>query len=255
MRIPLRFKRFALPAGLIAMVALPSAIVGATPSGTASAAAAPAAQVEAGKALFQTSCITCHGIGGVGTKQGPTLIGVGAASTDFYLSTGRMPLSAPAIRARRKRPAFDRTQIDQLIAYVVSLDPGGQPIPSLDLAGADMSKGGQLFRLNCASCHGFAGRGGALSEGNQAPSLARATALQIKEALRVGPGTMPAFSTTALPEQDADAIVRYARYLGKPDNRGGAPLDYGGPIPEGLVAWLGGLGVLIAASVWIGRAR
>lgn len=255
MRTSLRLKRFALPAGLLAIVALPTAMLGANPGGSALAVATPTAQVAAGKTLFETSCITCHGVGGVGTAQGPTLIGVGAASADFYLSTGRMPLPAPDIRARRKRPAFDRAQIDQLVAYVASLDPNGQSIPSLDTAAADVSKGGELFRRNCASCHGFAGGGGALSEGNQAPPLSHATPLQIKEALRIGPGTMPVFSTTSLPDQDADSIVRYVRYLGKADNRGGAPLDYGGPIPEGLVAWLGGLGLLIAVSVWIGRTR
>jgi ubiquinol-cytochrome c reductase cytochrome c subunit len=255
MRIPLRLKRFALPAGLLAIVALPTALLGASPGHSASAAATQAADVQSGKALFETSCISCHGVGGVGTPQGPRLIGVGAASADFYLSTGRMPLPAPDIRARRKRPAFDRTQIDQLVAYVASLGPNGQPIPRLDLAAANVSRGGELFRLNCASCHGFAGGGGALSEGNQAPPLWKATPLQIKEALRIGPGTMPVFSEQTLSDHDADAVVRYAAYLGKANNRGGAPLDYGGPIPEGLVAWLGGLGVLIGVSVWIGRAR
>lgn len=250
-----RLKRLALPAGLLAVIALPSAFLGAAPGRSAAAAATQAADVQAGKALFETSCITCHGIGGAGTPQGPRLIGVGAASADFYLSTGRMPLPAPDIRARRKRPAFDRAQIDQLVAYVASLDPNGPPIPPVDTAAADVSRGGELFRRNCASCHGFAGGGGALSEGNQAPPIWSATQLQIKEALRIGPGTMPAFSEKALSEKDADSVVRYASYLGHANNRGGAPLGYGGPIPEGLVAWLGGLGALIGASVWIGRAR
>ena len=216
---------------------VPSIAIGAAPGRRAVAAQTPLAQVAAGKALFETSCISCHGVGGVGTQQGPTLIGVGAASADFYLSTGRMPLSAPNIRARRKRPAFNSAQIDQLVAYVASLGPNGQSIPSFNLAAADESRGGELFRLNCASCHGFAGAGGALSEGNQAPPLWQATPLQIKEALRVGPGTMPVFAESSLSEKDADSIVLYARYLAKANNRGGAPLDYGGAIPEGLVAW------------------
>jgi ubiquinol-cytochrome c reductase cytochrome c subunit len=255
MRIPSRLRRCALPGALLAIVVVPSVLFGVTPARRAAAQQTPAAQAAAGKALFETSCITCHGIGGVGTNQGPRLTGVGAASADFYLSTGRMPLPAPDIRARRKRPAFDRQQIDQLVAYVASLDPSGPPIPTVNLAAADESRGGELFRQNCASCHGFAGGGGSLSEGNQAPPLWQATPLQIKEALRTGPGTMPVFSAQSLPDQDADAVVKYAAYLGQANNRGGAPLDYGGPIPEGLVAWLGGLGALIAASVWIGRAR
>jgi len=254
-RFPVRLRRFALPAGLLTIIAVPSLLLGASPPREAAAQTAADPQVSAGQALFQTSCISCHGIGGVGTQSGPSLLGVGAASADFYLSTGRMPLPAPDIRAQRKRPAFDRPQIDQLVAYVASLGPQGPGIPNLNLAAANESRGGELFRLNCASCHGFAGGGGALSEGNQAPPIWDATPLQIKEAIRIGPGTMPVFGDKALSEEDADAVVRYAAYLGKPNNRGGAPLDYGGPIPEGLVVWLGGLGVLIGASVWIGRTK
>lgn len=257
MRIRSRLKRCAVPGALLAVVVVPSVLFGATPTRHAAAQATPAAQVASGKELFETSCISCHGVGGVGVQgRGPSLVGVGAASTDFYLSTGRMPLPAPDIRARRKRPAFNQEQIDQLVAYVASLDPNGPPIPTIaGVAAADVARGGELFRLNCASCHGFAGGGGALSEGNQAPPIWEATELQLKEAIRTGPGTMPAFSDESLPEEDADAVVKYAAYLGNANNRGGAPLDYGGPIPEGLVAWLGGLGVLIAASVWIGRTR
>jgi ubiquinol-cytochrome c reductase cytochrome c subunit len=118
-----------------------------------------------------------------------------------------------------------------------------------------VSRGGELFRQNCASCHGFAGAGGALSEGNQAPPLKEATATQVKEAMRIGPGTMPVFSSESVSDQDADAIAAYVRYLADANNRGGAPLEHGGPIPEGLVAWLAGLGALIGVSVWIGRAR
>lgn len=251
-----RFKKMALPLGLLAVVVVPSALIGARPGHSASAQPTSQAQIDAGKALFQTSCISCHGVGGEGVPgKGPSVIGVGAASVDFYLSTGRMPLPAPDIRSRRKRPAFNREQIDQFIAYITSLDPNGPPIPTLDLAGADVARGGELFRLNCASCHGFAGGGGALSEGNQAPPIWNATPLQIKEAMRIGPGTMPAFSEETLPDEDADAIVRYSAYLAEANNRGGAPLSYGGPIPEGLVAWLVGLGALIGASVWIGRTR
>ncbi len=246
-------RRLAVPALLFAALAVPTAMWGATPQRPhAQTAADP---VSVGKELFQTSCVSCHGIGGVGVQgRGPSLVGVGAASADFYLSTGRMPLNAPDIRARRKRPAFNEEEIKALVAYVASLGHG-PPIPTFDIAGADVARGGELFRLNCASCHGFAGAGGALSEGNQAPPLNKSTATQIKEAMRIGPGTMPVFSTETLPEEDADALAAYVRYLADPNNRGGAPLEYGGPIPEGLVAWLAGLGVLIGVSVWIGRAR
>ncbi|HZG94458.1 MAG TPA: c-type cytochrome [Mycobacteriales bacterium] len=246
---------------LVALLGVPTAVWGSqplrqdpSPSASGAATGAPDADVAAGQRLFETSCATCHGFGGTGTDNGPRLMGVGAASADFYLSTGRMPLPFSDLRARRKRPAFNEQQIDQLVAYVASLGEG-PPIPDVDLEAADVGHGGELFRLNCASCHGFAGSGGALSDGNQAPALWDATPTEIVEAIRIGPGTMPVFSEETLSKEDADAIAKYTSYLGDATDRGGAPLDYGGPIPEGFVVWLLGLGLLIGASVWIGRTR
>jgi len=71
-----------------------------------------------------------HGPQAQGTGLGPSLLGVGAASVDFWLSTGRMPLKTSGRRqAVRKPPEYDRGQIDDLIAYVTSLDAGGPPNP------------------------------------------------------------------------------------------------------------------------------
>ena len=50
--------------------------------------------IAAGETLYDLHCSACHGIGGVGAK-GPPLLGVGPAAVDFFLSTGRMPLSSP----------------------------------------------------------------------------------------------------------------------------------------------------------------
>ena len=55
------------------------------------------AQVAEGKALFQVTCSSCHGLNGEGNSQGPSLVGVGAAAVDFQVSTGR--ISHPAARA------------------------------------------------------------------------------------------------------------------------------------------------------------
>ena len=52
------------------------------------------ADIAAGETLYDLHCSACHGIGGVGAK-GPPLLGVGPAAVDFFLSTGRMPLSSP----------------------------------------------------------------------------------------------------------------------------------------------------------------
>ena len=53
--------------------------------------------VEAGQKLFQANCATCHGTNAEGTADGPSLIGVGAASRS-------VPVVCPCrCRARRHR--------------------------------------------------------------------------------------------------------------------------------------------------------
>ena len=57
------------------------------------------AQVREGKALYETSCITCHGANLQGVNdRGPSLIGVGEAAVYFQVSSGRMPMAAQRVR-------------------------------------------------------------------------------------------------------------------------------------------------------------
>ncbi|MCZ9340541.1 cytochrome c, partial [Streptomyces sp. TRM76130] len=51
--------------------------------------------IEEGKQLYAVGCATCHGTGGQGTTDGPSLVGVGAAAVDFQVGTGRMPAQQP----------------------------------------------------------------------------------------------------------------------------------------------------------------
>ncbi len=217
---------------------------------------APTGDVARGRDLYLTGCVSCHGAGGVGTNLAPKLIGVGAASADFFLSTGRMPAAnTNGSQAVRKHPAYDPAQIADLVAYVASLGPG-PAIPEVDTAHADVAAGGVLFRANCASCHQSAGGGGALSYGQNAPDLHEATPTQVVEAMRIGPGQMPVFDSTSLSDEQAMNIAAYVEYLRHPENRGGLPLGGFGPVTEGFVALLVGLGGLAAVCVWIvGRRR
>ena len=73
-----------------------------TTSATAETTAQAAAQVEDGEKLFAANCATCHGMNLQGTTQAPSLIGVGAASVDFQVGTGRMPLAATGPQAEEK---------------------------------------------------------------------------------------------------------------------------------------------------------
>jgi ubiquinol-cytochrome c reductase cytochrome c subunit len=221
---------------------------------SAGAAPRPAGQdpdaVERGRQLYLLGCASCHGADGRGTAQGPELRGVGAAAADFQLSTGRMPNTQPDRQSVRKPPAYTRSQINDLVAYVASLDPG-PPIPDVRHPRGNLQEGAQLYLKNCAACHSAAGNGGALSLGRDAPNLHQATPVQVAEAMRTGPGNMPVFGPATFTPKQVNSIVRYVEYLKKPDNPGGLSLGLVGPITEGLVAILIGLGALMLVSRWI----
>lgn len=207
--------------------------------------------IAEGKALYEIGCVSCHGVAGVGGGRGPVLIDAGAASAHFYLTSGRMP-QADEGQAKRKEPAYAPAQIEALVAYVASLGDG-PAIPDVDLEAADLQEGGELYRTNCAACHQAAGAGGALSYGNNAPTLVPATPVQLVEAMLVGPGQMPVFEQ--LTDDERDAIATYVTNLDTVADPGGLSLGRTGPIPEGFVAIIIGTGATLLAALWIGRRR
>jgi len=220
----------------------------------ASGRAVPAAEPEeAGRQLYVTGCSSCHGFDGKGTDRGPTLENAGAASAYYYLSTGRMPL-ADDRQPRRKEPAYSPEQIELLTEYVASLGTG-LPVPEVDPEEGDLARGGVLFRANCAGCHSAAGIGGALTYGGSAPSVHSSEPRQIVAAIRVGPGNMPTFGPEVFDDKEVASLVRYVQFLKEPPNPGGARLGGAGPIPEGFVGWVFGIGTLVAVTVWIGTGK
>jgi ubiquinol-cytochrome c reductase cytochrome c subunit len=149
-------------------------------------------------------------------------------------------------------PRYDATTRRALVDYVVELAGGGGPgIPDVRPDAGDLAAGGETFRLQCAACHAWSGEGGALLQ-REAPSTHPASALEIAEAVRAGPGTMPAFGRAAVDERELQSLVRYVQYLDRPDDRGGAPLWHLGPLAEGAIAVFVGLGLLVIAVRWIG---
>jgi quinol---cytochrome-c reductase cytochrome c subunit len=205
--------------------------------------------VTRGRALYLTGCSSCHGANGEGTDQAPDLRGVGAAAADFQLTTGRMPATSPGQPVTKRSP-YTRREIKDLVAYVASLGPG-PPIPDVVTPPGDLQEGAQLYLDTCAACHSASGNGGALSLGQDAPTLHDSTPVQVAEAVRTGPGQMPVFGPETLTRKQVNSIVRYVEYLKKPENPGGFSLGLVGPITEGLVAILIGLGALMLVSRWI----
>jgi ubiquinol-cytochrome c reductase cytochrome c subunit len=212
-------------------------------------------QLREGSELYARSCASCHGVSGEGTTQGPSLLGVGEASVDFMLSTGRMPLADPATPATRKDPAFSAAQIRAVVSYVASLAPGGEPIPSVDPARGDLSQGMELYLANCAACHATAATGDSIGGNQIAPGLGRATPLQIAEAIRTGPGAMPRFGETTIPQEGLDSIARYLEWLRGADNPGGLGVQRVGPVAEGFIAVVIGLGLLLVVIRLTGSTR
>jgi ubiquinol-cytochrome c reductase cytochrome c subunit len=168
------------------------------------------------------------------------------------VSTGRMPIDKPDERLHRRKPAYGAAMRRALVDYVGRFGFGGVDIPVVQLRGADIAEGGELFRLDCAACHSWAGEGGALLH-REAPTLRLSTVTQIAEAVRVGPGGMPAFGTASLDDHQLASLVAYVRSLRHPRDRGGLSLWHLGPLPEGAVAWVIGMGLLVLATQWIGE--
>jgi ubiquinol-cytochrome c reductase cytochrome c subunit len=213
--------------------------------------------IAAGKALFEATCSSCHGLDAQGTSQAPSLTGAGAAAVDFQMSTGRMPAKEVGAENERKPSSFTPQQIYEIADYIASLG-GGPPIPDaqqVSTAGADTALGSQLFSANCAQCHGFAGAGGALTYGKDAPPLTQATPTQIYEAMLTGPEAMPVFSDGTVSPQAKRDIIAYITQTRTEPNPGGLSLGRTGPITEGLVIFLGGMGFLVLIAMWITARR
>ncbi len=205
--------------------------------------------VARGRSLFVNGCSTCHGLDARGRPdRGPSLIGAGAASADFYLSTGRMPLADPHSEPKRAPPSYPKADIRALVAYVGSL--GGPPVPVVHPKHGTLREGLKAFTEHCAGCHQVAARGG-IATGAVAPPLQQATPTQVAEAVRVGPYLMPRFSSRRIDQAQLDSIARYVRSTRDPPDRGGWGIGHIGPIPEGLVAWLlaGVALILVARSI------
>ena len=222
--------------------------------GSVANAATSETQIAQGKMLFQEGCATCHGINGAGTSDAPNIQNVGAAGAHFQIMTGRMPMATATMQSRRGKPQFTEEQAQAIAAYVGSLG-NGPAIPTADQyawENADLAKGGEVFRTNCAQCHSFSGQGGALTWGKAAPNLMKAEPIQIYEAMISGPNNMPIFSDATIPQADKAAVIKYIENLKSPNNPGGLDLGRTGPVTEGLFLWTVGFGVLIAVAVWIG---
>ena len=212
------------------------------------------ALIEEGRQIFLKGCSSCHGLNLEGGMIAPSLVGVGAASVDFQVGTGRMPMADMSQQAMRKEPLYTPEEVAAVAAYVASLAPGPEIPTEAQLnyeRDGSTAEGGELFRTNCAMCHNFAGQGGALTQGKYAPTLMGIETKHIYEAMVTGPQAMPVFSDKTITPEEKLSIIKWIKTAEAEPNLGGASLGRVGPVTEGLLVWTFGLGILIGVAVWL----
>lgn len=207
---------------------------------------APITAVRAGRTAYEQRCAACHGVDLRGGPNAPSIRGVGAADADFWMSTGRMPAAVPWVEAGHHVVSLPQSEIAAIVAYVVSVAPGGPPIPIVT-ANGDADRGRVLFQENCMHCHGVNAEGASIGGRSWAPPLDAAPVTQVAEAIRAGPGEMPMFGEQQLGQRDLTDIVTYLSDRRDAAHFTGLPLASGGPVPEGLLGWIAA-GVLALAA-------
>jgi ubiquinol-cytochrome c reductase cytochrome c subunit len=220
------------------------------PPPRAGTAPGPAEEDPLGERVFLRDCAWCHGNQGEGTSRGPSLAESGPATADFYLETGRMPLASPEQEPRRGPPAYPPRTIDALVEHVALLG-SGEPVP--EVATGDLYTGRELFVTSCAPCHSSSGTGVIVTGGQAAPELFDTGPTQVAEAIRIGPGRMPAFGPSHLDEEEVDDIVTYVEALGDRQVRSGTGLDQFGPIAEGIFVFAVLLPALLVVTRLLGK--
>jgi ubiquinol-cytochrome c reductase cytochrome c subunit len=202
--------------------------------------------------IYVSDCAGCHGAEGEGTGFAPSIADAGIATNYFWIASGRMPIRNVDEQIRPRPPRYDEATSIALSEHIVGFADDATLLPDVDPEAGDLTAGARIYRESCAPCHLASGRGGALL-GDWAPSLRHSEPLEVATASRIGIGTMPVFGEALISDEELDDLVAYTEYLRRPDSPGGIELGYFGPRDETIVVLVFGLGVLVAAAVWINR--
>lgn len=177
--------------------------------------------MEAGKAVFNDNCSTCHGAGGQGAKGYPSLVDdvwLWDGTVDGIHTTLQHGIRSGKDEARfSMMPAYGRdgmlqaAQISDLTEFVWSLSH------TQEVNRPAAARGAELFATNCVSCHGAQAKGDPTFG---APNLTDAewlygpTKADISGQIHEGRGgVMPAFSDRLSPSQ-IRAVAVYVHSLG-----------------------------------------
>lgn len=253
-RLRRTWRALALASGLTTAA---MALTGASALAQGSSPEPDAALVARGQDVYGRACATCHGERGLGQDEAPAIANAGPAAIDFYIRTGRMPLERMGQPVRHGPQILTDAEKQALIAYIPTLstdDEPGPEIPEIDgWQDGDLARGLELFTSNCVACHGPTAAGIAVGQRDVSSSLDVATPLEVAEAIRVGPGVMPVFGEDVLDQADMEAIVAWVVDLRQRETPGGAHLGRSGPVSEGFIAWIFGMGLLTAVMYLLGE--
>ena len=212
-------------------------------------------QVEEGERLFVSNCATCHGMNADGTDNGYSLVGVGAASVEFQVGTGRMPLQMQGPQAQQKPPQFNDEQTSQMAAYV-------------GIAGrrTGCARGCSTWMRTRAtppavvSCSGSTAPCATTPQqpaahsprgSSRRPLMGSIRGSHYTLAMSTGPQNMPVYNDANIPPEDKRDIIAFLKNDHFQSSPGGFSLGSFGPVSEGLLIWTLGLALLIGSMVWL----
>lgn len=190
-----------------------------------------AKDIEQGRQLFRENCAVCHGTHGKGG------VGVPLALPEFIDSTDDEYLRLTILHGRPGRimPTFSHMhekEIDSIIAYMRSWTGHPGKKYARERIKGDVSRGEEIFKQRCVSCHGATGEGGhgtgvTFSRPRDLPILApalnnpgflsAASDAMVRDTLTHGrKGTpMISFSEAGLSKADINDVVAYVRSFEK----------------------------------------
>ncbi len=195
-------------------------------------AKSPNGQPIRGAAVYATSCVGCHGERGEGAS-GPALSNpdfLRFASDGFLMATMALGRQGTEMRPVKRGPqsilSLSSDEVNDVVAFLRSWEhdsPFGpdrlQQIPHRFVIPWDFAHGRELFRSNCAGCHGDEGRGSWAPELSNEGFLSAATDGMLQATIvrgRKGTAMRPfgrgAHGLTDLSSQDVDDIVAYMRH-------------------------------------------
>lgn len=221
------------PAG----VAPPEGSGSFTPAATPQPAPSSTYPPGSGGRVYAENCSGCHGVRGEGFV-GPPLTAVGFASL-----VGPMVVEG-GIGMPGFAGVLSDQDVDAVSAFVADelADPEART--------AEVTPGGDLFRLYCSGCHSAIGSGGAMPNLNNAPNIRQYPPAEAIAAMILGRGNMPSFAGNTFDVRQQASVALYVQVIDDPPSPGGAGIGFLGPVPEGAVGAVALL-VLILIAVWL----